>query len=56
MSGFISIFRGNTLLTLGCILMTLIALMAVFAPYLGTIDPTALAPTVRAHSGSARSA
>lgn len=53
MSGFISIFRGNTLLTLGCILMTLIALMAVFAPYLGTIDPTAIAPTVRAQGPSA---
>lgn len=53
MSGFISIFRGNTLLTLGCILMTLIALMAVFAPYLGTIDTTAIAPTVRAQGPSA---
>ncbi len=53
MSGFISIFRGNTLLALGCILMTLIALMAVFAPYLGTIDPTAIEPTLRAKGPSA---
>ncbi len=53
MSGFISIFRGNTLLALGCILMTLIALMAVFAPYLGTVDPTAIEPTLRAKGPSA---
>jgi peptide/nickel transport system permease protein len=40
-------------IALGGLLLTLLILMAIFAPYLGTVDPTALAPAKRTRAPSA---
>jgi peptide/nickel transport system permease protein len=41
--------RRHPTIVFGTVLLLLMALMAVFAPYLGTVDPQALAPTKRLH-------
>jgi peptide/nickel transport system permease protein len=51
--GFIGYVRRNPIMALGGLLMILILLMAIFAPYLWTVDPTALAPARRTREPSA---
>ena len=37
--------RRHPTMVIGGVLLSLMALMAIFAPYLGTVDPQALSPT-----------
>ena len=39
--------RRHPMAVIGVVLLTAMALMAIFAPYLGTVDPQALAPVKR---------
>src|ERR1700694_1979948 len=45
------IYRNPTIV-IGGALLSLMVLMAIFAPYLGTVDPTALAPAKRTREPS----
>jgi peptide/nickel transport system permease protein len=51
--GFIGFLRRHPSVAAGGALLILMLLMAVFAPYLGTVDPTALAPIRRLRVPSA---
>jgi peptide/nickel transport system permease protein len=51
--GAIGFLRRHPTIAGGGALLLLMALMAVFAPYLGTVDPTALAPARRTRPPSA---
>ncbi len=46
------IFRRHPTAMVGAILLTLLILMAIFAPWLGTVDPQALAPIRRLRAPS----
>jgi peptide/nickel transport system permease protein len=46
--------RRNPTIVVGGTLLLIMILMAVFAPYLGTVDPTALAPAKRTRAPSAQ--
>ncbi len=52
-SGISAFVRGHPTIALGGLLLVLLVLMAVFAPFLGTVDPTALAPAKRTRGPSA---
>jgi peptide/nickel transport system permease protein len=51
--GMIGLLRRHPTVAVGGVLLILMALMAVFAPYLATVDPTALAPVRRTRAPSA---
>jgi peptide/nickel transport system permease protein len=51
--GMIGFLRRHPTVAAGSALLILMLLMAVFAPYLGTVDPTALAPARRTRAPSA---
>jgi len=51
--GVIGFLRRHPTVAVGSALLILMALMAVFAPYLATVDPTALAPARRTRAPSA---
>jgi peptide/nickel transport system permease protein len=51
--GAIGFLRRHPTVAVGGALLILMLLMAVFAPYLGTVDPTALAPARRTRAPSA---
>jgi len=51
--GFIGFLRGHPTVAIGGALLLTLVLIAVFAPYLGTVDPTALAPAKRTRAPSA---
>jgi peptide/nickel transport system permease protein len=51
--GMIGFLRRHPTIAVGGALLLLMLLMAVFAPYLGTVDPTALAPIRRTRAPSA---
>jgi peptide/nickel transport system permease protein len=46
--------RRNPAITLGGTLLMLMILIAIFAPYLGTVDPTAISPVKRLRAPSAQ--
>src|SRR5262249_28495783 len=46
--------RRNPTIVLGGSLLGIMVLIAIFAPYLGTVDPTALAPAKRTRPPSAQ--
>jgi peptide/nickel transport system permease protein len=50
--GLIGFVRRHPTIAVGGALLTLIVLMAVFAPWLATVDPTALAPAQRTRAPS----
>ena len=54
MGGFLRTFRRHPTIVVGGILLFLLFLMAIFAPWLGTIDPTALSPIHRTRVPSER--
>ena len=45
--GLIGLLRGHPTVAIGGALLLTLVLIAIFAPYLGTVDPTALAPAKR---------
>jgi peptide/nickel transport system permease protein len=47
MPAFLKMLREHPTIAVGGVLLLLLALLAVFAPWLGTVDPTALAPINR---------
>jgi peptide/nickel transport system permease protein len=51
--GLVGFLRRHPTVAVGGALLILMLLMAVFAPYLGTVDPTALAPAQRTRAPSA---
>jgi peptide/nickel transport system permease protein len=51
--GFIGFLRRNPTMAIGAGLLLLMVLVATFAPLLGTVDPTALAPAKRTREPSA---
>ena len=51
--GIVGFLRRHPTIAVGGALLILMLLMAVFAPYLGTVDPTALAPARRTRAPSA---
>lgn len=51
--GFIGFLRRNPTMAFGAGLLLLMVLAAIFAPLLGTVDPTALAPAKRTREPSA---
>jgi peptide/nickel transport system permease protein len=51
--GFIGLLRGHPTVAIGGALLLILVLIAIFAPYLGTVDPTALAPAKRTRAPSA---
>jgi len=51
--GALGFLRRHPTVAVGGALLILMMLMAVFAPYLGTVDPTALAPSRRTRAPSA---
>src|SRR3974390_3445152 len=46
-SGLGTYIRRHPTIIIGGVLLTMMALMAIFAPYLGTVDPQALSPIRR---------
>jgi peptide/nickel transport system permease protein len=46
--------RRNPTIVVGGTLLLIMVLIAIFAPYLGTVDPTALAPAKRTRAPSAQ--
>ena len=52
-TGVLGFIRKSPLMSLGIFILTVMFLMAIFAPWLGTVDPTALAPTRRTRNPSA---
>jgi peptide/nickel transport system permease protein len=50
--GFVGFVRRNPTVAIGAGLLILMALMAIFAPYLATVDPTTIKMTQRARSPS----
>jgi peptide/nickel transport system permease protein len=51
--GFVGLLQRHPTVAVGGGILILMLLMAVFAPYLGTVDPTALAPARRTRAPSA---
>jgi len=51
--GFVGFIRRHPTIAIGGFLLLVMLLIAVFAPYLGTVDPTALAPARRTREPSA---
>ncbi|MCP1750966.1 ABC transporter permease [Bradyrhizobium elkanii] len=51
--GLIGFLRGHPTVAIGGALLLCLILIAIFAPYLGTVDPTALAPAKRTRAPSA---
>ena len=51
--GFIGFLRRNPTIAVGGFLLLTMLFVAIFAPYLGTVDPTALAPAKRTREPSA---
>ncbi len=51
--GILGFLRNHTTVAIGGALLLCLVLVAIFAPYLGTIDPTALAPAKRTRAPSA---
>ncbi|QAU47886.1 ABC transporter permease [Bradyrhizobium guangzhouense] len=51
--GFIGFLRSHPTVAVGGVLLLMLVLIAVFAPYLWTVDPTALAPARRTRAPSA---
>jgi peptide/nickel transport system permease protein len=51
--GVLGFLRNNPTVAIGGTLLLLLVLMGIFAPYLGTVDPTALAPAKRLRAPSA---
>jgi peptide/nickel transport system permease protein len=45
--GVVGFLRNNLTVTIGGALLLVLVLIGIFAPYLGTVDPTALAPAKR---------
>ena len=45
--GVLGFLRNNPTVTIGGTLLVVLALIGIFAPYLGTVDPTAIAPAKR---------
>src|SRR5919197_2954407 len=52
--GVFAYIRRHPTIVIGATLLTIMALMAVFAPYLGTVDPQALSPIRRLRWPSAQ--
>jgi len=52
--GFIGFLRRNPTIAIGGSLLLAMIFIAIFAPFLGTTDPTALAPALRTREPSAR--
>jgi peptide/nickel transport system permease protein len=52
--GLRTYFRRHPTMVIGAVLLSLMALMAIFAPYLGTVDPQALSPIKRLRWPSAQ--
>ena len=52
-NGFIAFAIRHPTMSFGALLLVLMLLMALFAPWLGTIDPTELAPVKRTREPSA---
>ena len=52
--GFIGFLRQNPTIAIGGALLLTMVCMAIFAPFLGTRDPTALAPALRTREPSAQ--
>src|SRR5712675_867619 len=53
-SGLRDYVRRHPTIVIGATLLSLMALMAIFAPYLGTVDPQALSPVRRLRQPSAQ--
>jgi peptide/nickel transport system permease protein len=51
--GFFGFLRNHPTVAIGGALLLLLVLVGIFAPYLGTVDPTALAPARRTRAPSA---
>lgn len=51
--GIVGFLRGHPTVAIGGALLLTLVLVAIFAPYLGTVDPTALAPAKRTRAPSA---
>lgn len=51
--GIIGFLRGHPTVAIGGALLIVLILIGIFAPYLGTVDPTALAPAKRTRAPSA---
>ncbi len=51
--GVLGFLRNNPTVAIGGTLLLILVLMGIFAPYLGTVDPTALAPAKRLRAPSA---
>jgi peptide/nickel transport system permease protein len=51
--GFAGFLRNNPTVAIGAALLLCLVLIGIFAPYLGTVDPTALAPARRIRAPSA---
>jgi peptide/nickel transport system permease protein len=51
--GFVGFLRNHPTVVIGGALLLLLILIAIFAPYLGTVDPTAIAPAKRTRAPSA---
>ena len=51
--GFFGFLRNHPTVAIGGTLLLLLVLVGIFAPYLGTVDPTALAPARRTRAPSA---
>jgi len=45
--GVVGFLRNNPTVAIGAALLLCLVLIGIFAPYLGTVDPTALAPAKR---------
>ena len=50
--GVVGFLRNNLTVTIGGVLLLVLVLIGIFAPYLGTVDPTALAPAKRLRAPS----
>ena len=50
--GVVGFLRNNLTVTIGGALLLVLVLIGIFAPYLGTVDPTALAPAKRLRAPS----
>jgi len=48
----VGLLRNNLTVTIGGVLLLVLVLIGIFAPYLGTVDPTALAPAKRLRAPS----
>src|SRR5439155_22491557 len=51
--GLVGLLRGHPTVAIGGALLLILLLVAILAPYLGTVDPTALAPARRTRAPSA---